>query len=107
MVHNHNQPLCSKNNGCFQLCFYHDLENGKISESSSNTYFLPLLTEEEQKLVDENDLNYFKSLRSENADVDKIEMQPSKSESKFVRGQAWRKTSIIDLSLTQNCCSIQ
>ena len=87
--------------------FYHDLENGKTSESSSNTYFLPKLTEKEQKLVDDNDLNYFKSLRSENADVDKIETQPSKSESMFVRGQAWRITSIIDLSFTQNCCSIQ
>ena len=87
--------------------FYHDLEIGKTSESSSNTYFLPKLTEKEQQLVDDNDLNYFKSLRSENADVDKIEMQLSTSESKFVRGQAWRKTSVIDLSFTQYCCSIQ
>ena len=87
--------------------FYHDLENGKTSESSSNTYFLPKLTEKEQKLVDDNDLNYFKSLRSENADIDKIEMQLSTSESKFVRGQAWRKTSFIDQSFTQHCCSIQ
>ena len=96
--------------------FYRDLKDGKISESSSNTYFLPQLTEEEQKLVDDNDLNYLKSLRSENADIHKIEIQLSTSEililyfdseSKFVRGQAWRKTSIIDLSFTQNCCSIQ
>ena len=87
--------------------FYSDLLNGRISESSSNTYFLPKLTEKEQKLVDDKDLNYFKSLRLVNADVDKIEMQLSTSESKFVRGQAWRKTSIIDLSFSQNCCSIQ
>ena len=43
--------------------FYRDLKDGKISESSSNTYFLPLLTEKEQKLVDDNDLNYFKSFK--------------------------------------------
>ena len=36
---------------------YRELKIGKISESSSNTYFLPLLTEKEQKLVDNNDLN--------------------------------------------------
>ena len=78
--------------------FYRDLKDGKISESSSNTYFLPLFTEEEQKLVDDNGLNYFK---------EKKIRKPKKTESMFVRGQAWRITSIIDLSFTQNCCSIQ
>ena len=87
--------------------FYHDFQLGRISEPSSNTYFLPKLTEKEQKLIEENDLNYFKSFRSENADVAKVEMQLSTSESKFIRGQAWRKTSLIDPSITQNCCSIQ
>ena len=87
--------------------FYHDLQLGKISQPSSNTYFLPKLTEKELKLVDENDSNYFNSFKAENPDVDKIEMLHSKSESKFARGQAWRKTSIIDQSFTQNCCSIQ
>ena len=78
--------------------FYYDLVNGKISESSSNTYFLPLFTEEEQKLVDDNDLNYFKKKKIRRS---------KKSESMFIRGQAWRKTSIIDPSFAQNCCSIQ
>ena len=78
--------------------FYRDLKDGKISESSSNTYFLPLFTEEEQKLVDDNGLNYFK---------EKKIRKPKKTESMFVRAQAWRKTSIIDLSFAQNCCSIQ
>ena len=87
--------------------FYRDLQNGRKSESSSNTYYSLKLSEKELKLVDENDINYFKSFRSENPDVDKVEMQNSTSESKFVKGQAWRKTSIIDLSFKQNCCSIQ
>ena len=87
--------------------FYRDLQNGRKSESSSNTYYSLKLSEKELKLVDENDLNYFKSFRSENPDVDKVEMQNSTSESKFVKGQAWRKTSIIDSSFTQNCCSHQ
>ena len=87
--------------------FYRDLQHGRISEPLSNTYFLQKLTEIEQELVDRNDLNYFKSLRSEKAYVDKIQMQLTTSESMFVRGQAWRITSIIDLSFTQNCCSTQ
>ena len=78
--------------------FYRDLKDGKISESSSNTYFLPLFTEEEEKLVDENGLNYFK---------EKKIRKPKKTESMFVRGQAWRITSIIDPLFAQNCCSIQ
>ena len=84
--------------------FYRDLKDGKISESSyiffqnHRTYFLPLFTEEEQKLVDDNGLNYFK---------EKKIRKPKETESMFVSGQAWRITSIIDLSFTQNCCSIQ
>ena len=59
--------------------FYRDLQHERISESSSHTYFLPKLTEKELQLVDKNDLNYFKTFRSENADVDKTEMQLSTS----------------------------
>ena len=78
--------------------FYRDLQHERISESSSHTYFLPKLTEKEQQLVDDNDLNYFKKKKIRRS---------KKSESMFIRGQAWRKTSIIDPSFAQNCCSIQ
>ena len=91
--------------------FYHDIEIGKTSESSSNTYFLPLFTEEEQKLVEKEGLNYYYEsanfLPPANYFKEKKIRKPKKTESMFVRGQAWRITSIIDPSLTQNCCSIQ
>ena len=86
---------------------FRDLQHEKISESSSFTHFLSQLTEKEQKQVDQNDLNYFKSLRSVTDTIDKGEIQLSSSELKFVRGQAWRQTSIIKKSISQNCCSAQ
>ena len=95
--------------------FYRDLKDGKISESSSNTYFLPLFTEEEQKLVEkefiddsDDDLeDFYRDLNGLNYFKEKKIRKPKKTESMFVRGQAWRITSIIDPSFTQNCCSIQ
>ena len=92
--------------------FYRDLKDGKISESSSNTYFLPLFTEGEQKIVEKESIDddledFYRDLNGLNYFKEKKIRKPKKTESMFVRGQAWRITSIIDLSFTQNCCSIQ
>ena len=72
------------------------------------------MTEEELKLVEIKDTNYFKTFLWEtqmwiNPDVDKAEMKLSESDSKFVEGWGRRHTTTIKnySSQKQHDCSLQ
>ena len=64
------------------------------------TYFIPKLTEEEKKLVEQKDeshlMTYFKhAILGENPDVPKEEMDKSESKSKFVLGSCIRNSYLL------------
>ena len=84
------------------------------------THFLPKLTQDELKLVEEKNKDYFQTfLWSTNPDVDEDEMKSSSSSSKFVSGYCRRKTFRIknptfqsekddsDMDGRNNCCACQ
>ena len=75
--------------------FFKKLQLGLEQSEDVSTYFLPKLTEEELKLAEKKDPNYFKSFSWPNPDVDKSQMKLSESNSKFVQGFCWRKTFTI------------
>ena len=75
--------------------FFENLRLDEVVHSSVPTYFLPKLTEEEQSLVDKQDSNFFKTFYSLNPDIAKYKMKQSKSDSKFVLCDGYRKTFII------------
>ena len=96
-------------NDDLEICFEH-IRLGLQEYSSSDTYFLPKLTEEELLLVETRDENYMKSFHYCDADVEKAEMKLSKSDSKFVRGLCYRRTFTIEnktLLHFSSCCPIQ
>ena len=78
--------------------FFENLRLDKIIHSFAPTYFLPKLTEDEQSLVDEKDPVFFKTFYSLNPDVAKYKMKKSKSDSKYVLCDCYRKTFIILLN---------
>ena len=78
--------------------FFEDLRLGKEPDERVYTYFLPKLTEEEMKLVEQKDTNYLQSFfHGDKADVPEAEMLLSESDSKFLKGSGDRKTFTIDL----------
>ena len=63
----------------------------------AHTYFLPKLTDEELKLIEEKDPIFFRTfVYGYHADVDEAEMKLSESNSKFVRATGGRLTEIIE-----------
>ena len=61
------------------------------------TYFLPKLTEEELELVERKAKSYLQTFfYDDEADVDETEMMLSESDSKYVRGESFRRTFVID-----------
>ena len=78
--------------------FFENLRLDKIVHSFAPSYFLPKLTEDEQSLVDEKDPTFFKTFYSLNPDVAKYKMKKSKSDSKYVLCDCYRKTFIILLN---------
>ena len=79
------------------------MQNGWWGFESVVTYFIPKLTEKEEKLVEENDkdhlMSYWDHARLGNdPDVSKKEMDESESKSKFVRGRCWRRTFILKIN---------
>ena len=74
------------------------------------TYFLPKLTEEELKLVERRDTSYLETFGLSNPDVDETEMMLSESDSKYVHGDSYRKTFVIENSSNKplkNKCTLQ
>ena len=82
--------------------FFEKLQNGWWEEEEVRTYFIPKLTEEEEKLVEEKDKDHLMSYMNHafhgiDPDVSKKEMDESESKSKFVRGRCWRGTFILKI----------
>ena len=72
------------------------LRIGRQPHPTADSYFLPKLTDDEKKLVEEKDPKFFATfVRSKNPDVSEAEMKLSESDSKFVKGWCRRKTFII------------
>ena len=81
--------------------FFDKLQNGWWEEETVWTYFIPKLTEEEKKLVEQKDKDHLMSYREHaywgnDPDVSKKEMDESESKSKFVRGECYRRTFILN-----------
>ena len=73
--------------------YFNDLQLGREPTSWNWTYFLPELTQDELKLVEEKNKDYFETfVWSMNPDVDEDEMKSSTSTSKYVSGYCRRKT---------------
>ena len=73
--------------------YFNDLQLGREPTSWNWTYFLPELTQDELKLVEEKNKDYFETFFwSTNPDVDEDEMKSSTSSSKYVSGYCRRKT---------------
>ena len=82
--------------------FFENLQSQKeIKTETVVSFFLPKLTENELKLVDEkNELHlgtYSMHYFGRNPDVDAEEMKKSNSKSKFVHGFCWRTTMYLAL----------
>ena len=74
-----------------------DLQLGSKLNQEVWTYFLPKLTEDELKLVEQRDFNYFDTCSTGYlADVDEAEMKASESNSKFVYAYGIRRTFRIE-----------
>ena len=90
--------------------FYDDLESmfeqirlGNEPTKSSSTYFLPMLTEKEMKLVEIKDSSYKKNFIFDiHADVNTVGMEVSEPNSKFVLGKCSRQTFTIENQLSEN-----
>ena len=81
--------------------FFDKLQNGWWEEEEVWTFFIPKVTEAEEKLVEEKDKGHLMSylefaLDGTDPDVPKKEMDESESKSKFVRGFCWRNTCILN-----------
>ena len=63
------------------------------------TYFLPMLTENELKLVEEKNSIYLKTFLEPNPDVKEAEMKLSGSDSKFVYTEGYRRTFAIEFDI--------
>ena len=74
---------------------FENIQLGKEPNENVVTYFLPKLTEEELELVERRDTSYLKTFKLPNPDVDETEMMLSESDSKYVRGESYRRTVCI------------
>ena len=73
-----------------------NLQHGEVNDTSPvGTFFIPKLTTEELKLVEQKDSNYMQTFFSNKADVKEAEMKMSESDAKFVLGQFRRQTFTI------------
>ena len=77
---------------------FENIRLGKVPDEEVTTYFLPKLTKKELDLVERRNKSYLKLFWSSNPDVDQTEMMHSESDSKYVRGESWRRTFVIENS---------
>ena len=90
------QPLKESVNDDLESVF-ENLKLGIEPESDADTFFVPKLTREELKLVDQADQDYFQTFyHFKNPDVKDEEMKLSESNSKYISGYGWRWTYRID-----------
>ena len=94
--------------------YFNDLQLGREPTSWNWTYFLPELTQDELKLVEEKNKDYFQTfVWSMNPDVEEDEMKSSTSNSKYVSGYCRRRTFKIENPKSQEmdnsnkCCALQ
>ena len=81
---------------------FENIRLGKEPDEKVLTYFLPKLTEEELELVERKDKSYLQTFfYDDEADVDETEMMLSESDSKYVRGESFRRTFVIDGAASQ------
>ena len=73
------------------------LHQKEIKEEVVWTFFLPKLTEEELKLVEEKNKDYMTTFQATSPDVDIEEMKLSDSKDKFVHTYCWRRTFLLSL----------
>ena len=101
-----------------EICTYDDLEifytnilnSKKIKEETAYTYLTQKLTEEEMKLVENEDEDYLSSF-CQSYYTYREEMEESDSNSKYVHGQCIRCTFSLTLKrnkkmAVKNCCNI-
>ena len=84
---------------------FHNLQNQvDFKIGCVNSYFFPMLTEKEKKLVESKNEEHLKTYSrysyGGNPDVDPKEMALSDSKSKFVHNYCWRMTYPLKLRLT-------
>ena len=73
--------------------FFTNLQGQKEIENEwVYSFFLPKLTEEELKLVEDKNEQHLSTYYLRNPDVDPEEMKRSDSKSKYVYGRCWRAT---------------
>ena len=86
---------------------FENIRHGKEPDERVETYFLPKLTEEEIELVERSERSYSRSFQDVSFTYDCIygdyiewcyEMEPSESDSKYVRGKSQRQTFVIENS---------
>ena len=91
----------------YEGSIYDDLESfqnnllfqEKINDENVNSLFMPKLTKDELKLVDKKDNDFMESFMSKfQADVNEAEMAASESDSKFLHGQCFRETTVLNVS---------
>ena len=87
--------------------FLINLQNQKeVKDEFVKSFFLPKLTNEELKLVQERNEEHLKTYyyhrKGENPDVDDEEMKKSESKSKYVQGQCQRWTIALRLETKEN-----
>ena len=75
---------------------FEEVQLGKEPADYVATFFLPKLSEEELKLVEQKDENFMLTFEYRMNDVTKAEMAASESDSKFVDGYVGRRTFTIN-----------
>ena len=69
------------------------LQQGIEPASENDTFYVPKLSQEELKLVEQADQDYFQTFYNfKNPDVEDKEMKLSESNSKYISGYCWRWT---------------
>ena len=89
--------------------FFNDSQEiSSLEEEEVRTFFLPKLTKEELKLVEEKNWEHMQTYWDVfKADVDPKEMKKSKSSEKYLHGGCLRKTMVLDLDHTSSKTSIR
>ena len=77
---------------------FENIQLEKEPDETVETYFLPMLTDEELELVERKDKRFLRTFYSPNPDVDKSEMRLSESHRKYVKALSWRRTFGIENS---------
>ena len=91
--------------------FFMALQRGEINEECIVSFFTPMLTEEELKLIEDRDKNYLDTfldhvLTGKSPDIFEMEMKLSKSESKYLHAICYRNTIPISTDIKHNHCLV-